>query len=41
MTRPCLDYYLATKYQGYLTKGMSELELEDFSKAQEDLEKYN
>ena len=39
-TRPTLDLVWQTKFWGYLTKGMSPEEIEDFTAAKNQLEKY-
>lgn len=36
-TKPTLDLHFANRYWGYLTKGMSQEELTDFTKAKETL----
>ena len=39
-TRPTLDLFYMNKYWGYLTKGMSDEQLEDFGDAKKKLENY-
>ena len=39
-TRPCLDLYWMNKYSGFLTKGMSDLEMVDWNEAKQNLENY-
>ena len=39
-TRPTLDYYLLNKYWNFITKGLSNEEIEDLQKANEKLEHY-
>jgi hypothetical protein len=40
-TRPVLDLHFCNKYWTYLTKGMSQEEMADFSAVKETLEKYD
>ena len=40
-TRPTLDLYICDRYWNFLTKGMSNEEIEDFKKVKSQLEHYN
>jgi hypothetical protein len=40
-TRPSLDYHFCNKYWNYLTKGMSEEEMQDFNQARDTLQNYD